>query len=597
MKKIVNRSHRLWPPLSQFMSMSVPVGLLSFLTIFTISFFLFKSVTAYAVSASELSGPQTSMESKALKVALIHFSVAYKQPDQNLEKLKDLHRKAADQGAKLILNTELALSGYSFSSREDVAPFTQPPTPTGQAVGEMAKLAKELGVYIGITFPERDPETQSFYNSAVVLSPKGDMICRYHKIWGEKRWARPGSPLQDNTFETPWGRMGVAICADSYFSLIPRTLALKGADLIWIPANWPPTGGIDPLTLWQVRARENGIYLAACNRTGKDKTMDCSKAVSAVIAPDGTVMEKIVSPTSDLLLVDIPLDRNGKIAHEQRKARMALRNVDLYRQIYLDPWTENLTGYYQLPEPGLLTIHCLIPENSDSDGNNVNIIKTIEKQVSRHQSAAPSLSSGASLWLLPQTAPGTIDTDQLMRLAAKHNVAFALSISSASSTSSVSKDETPHSSILVTEKEVRSFVEDVVERKGSDQFPYTILHFGPAALAMVPMDAFRHPELGIVLAKLGCDMVLLSEPTLSASDVLMGTIRTIDQLAIAACSPSSAFIAHMKNPLSNLKVMQRHQPGVCTFELNTAETRRKQFYDRADFDVILKIDSIENAHQ
>ena len=569
MKKPVNRQLQLAHPVSMVMPVAV------FLFFLIIALFLLESVIVHDAAANTL--PQKSAEPAFLKVALIHFSVTYKQPDQNLEKLKDLHRKAADQGAKLILNTELALSGYSFSSREDVAPFTQPPT--GHTVREMAKLANELGVYIGITFPERDPETQSFYNSAVVLSPKGDMICHYHKMWGEKRWARPGSPLQDNTFDTPWGRMGVAICADSYFSLIPRTLALKGADLVWIPANWPPTGGIDPLTLWQVRARENGIYLAACNRTGKDKTMDCSKAVSTVIAPDGSVMEKMISPTSDLLLVEIPLDRNGKIAHGQRKARMALRNVDLYRQIYLDPWTENLTGYYQLPKPGKITIHCLIPEDAKTDLNSIQQMEAIEKQVMQHQS------SGTSLWVLPQTKPGEIDTTQFMRLAAKHSTAFAFSVASDL------EEKTAPASILVTSRGATSFIEDGVGKKGAGKFPYKILHLGPAALAMVPMDALRHPELGLVLAKLGCDMVLLSEATIPASDVRMGTIRTIDQLAIAGCSPSRAFIANMKNPLSDLKIIQRNHPGVCTLELDTSETRKKKFYGRADFDVILNTDS------
>ena len=222
----------------------------------------------------------------SLKIALVHFSVAYKQPDQNLAALKELHRRAAREGARIIFNTELALSGYSFSSRDDVAPFSQ--TLSGSAVQEMAALAKELHVFIGITFPEQDPDTHSYYNAAVVLSPEGKVVCRYHKIYGEKRWARPGNPFQEGVFDTPWGRVGVAVCADSYFGLIPRTLALKGADLLWVPANWPPTGMISPLDVWRTRALENGIYVAACNRTGKDRVMDCTKAVSAVIAPDGT---------------------------------------------------------------------------------------------------------------------------------------------------------------------------------------------------------------------------------------------------------------------------------------------------------------------
>ena len=199
---------------------------------------LLKRITAALLLTALCSFSAAASIGPSLKIALVHFNVAYKQPGQNLEKLKQLHREAAAQGAKLILNTELALSGYSFSSRADIRPFTQ--TLDGEDLQEMADLARELSVYIGFTFPERDPETDSFYNAVAVYSPEGKMILGYHKIYGEKRWARAGSPYQNNVFPTPWGRIGVAICADSYFGLIPRTLALKGVDLIWVPANWPP---------------------------------------------------------------------------------------------------------------------------------------------------------------------------------------------------------------------------------------------------------------------------------------------------------------------------------------------------------------------
>ncbi len=156
---------------------------------------------------------------------------------KNLRDLIALHREAAAKGARLILNTELALSGYSFSSRSDVRPFTR--TLEDRDIRAMAALAQELSVYIGMTFPQRDPATDSFYNAAAVFSPEGEMVLNYRKVTGEKRWARAGNPMQESTFETPWGRVGVAVCADSYFGLIPRTLALKGADLVWVPANWP----------------------------------------------------------------------------------------------------------------------------------------------------------------------------------------------------------------------------------------------------------------------------------------------------------------------------------------------------------------------
>jgi len=138
-----------------------------------------------AMAASPTSG--------SLKIALVHYAVKHKDPARNLKALLELNRKAARQGARLILNTELALSGYSFSSRQDIAPYTE--TAQGKTMVAMAALAREQKVYIGITFPEQDPVTQSYYNSAFVLDPGGKTICRYRKIYGERRWARPGRPF------------------------------------------------------------------------------------------------------------------------------------------------------------------------------------------------------------------------------------------------------------------------------------------------------------------------------------------------------------------------------------------------------------------
>lgn len=501
---------------------------------------------------------------KYLKIALVHFNVKYKKPKQNLISLEALHRKAANQGAKIIFNAELAVTGYSFSSRSDVGPYTQ--TDKGNAVDTMIKLAKELKVYIGITFPERDSNTGIYYNTAVVISPHGKTVCKYRKIscYLERTWARPGSPYQDGIFDTPWGRFGVAICSDSYFGLIPRTMALKGVDLLWVPATWPSIGELSPLNVWQARAIENGFYLVACNRTGKEPIMDCSKAISAVIAPDGTPMVKKKSQDSSLLFANIPLNENGQISSLFREERMAARNVDLYRQIYIDPLEEDSTRYDQLPKPGKITVHSLL---AGSDGMVIQkIIKHIKKSIN---------STDPRLWVLPMIRLSTQDEKRLIQIAKAHNGAFALNISDNM------KDREP---VLITGKGIQPFVEN----KKNAPFSFKLLKFGPAVIAMIPMTAMRHPELGIVMEKLRCDIVLVSEIGLSSSDMRIGTIRTSNGLSIAASSFNTAFVAQMDEMRTNLKIVKAQKPGFCTFIVDTKLSRKKIFFNRIDFDRLLK---------
>ena len=110
--------------------------------------------------------------SRFLKLGLVHLEVQYKQPQANRADLLALNREAAGRGAHLILNTELALSGYSFLSREDIHKYTE--TETGETLAGLTEIAREHKTYIGIGLAERDESTGIYYNSAFVLGPEGD---------------------------------------------------------------------------------------------------------------------------------------------------------------------------------------------------------------------------------------------------------------------------------------------------------------------------------------------------------------------------------------------------------------------------------------
>jgi predicted amidohydrolase len=85
---------------------------------------------------------------------------------------------------------------------------------------------------------------------------------------------------------------------------MPRITALRGADLLLIPANWPPSG-LDPVELWRARAIENGFFVAGCNRTGIDLKMDCRPGNPASIPPGGQLLRE-KSETSRIFEVKRP---------------------------------------------------------------------------------------------------------------------------------------------------------------------------------------------------------------------------------------------------------------------------------------------------
>lgn len=490
-----------------------------------------------------------------LRIALIHLNVKREQPDQNLAELLRLFNQAADQGAKIVAGPEMSLSGYSFESREEVAALAQ--TADGPAGSALAELARTRQIFIVAAWAERDPVTGIFYNSAFVFGPDGARLIQYRKVNAESRWACPGPAVQDNTFDTPWGRLGVLVCADSYHALMPRVTALKGADLIIVPANWP-SSGLAPRSIWRMRARENGCYLAAVNRTGLDKNMDCRSGRSCLIGPGGELLLDRQSDDSALMLAELPLDEQGRLPGIQRQAIMDSRRPEAYyRALGNFSSINDLTGFLKLPSPGLLDIHCLTP------GSGEDPLDCFEEHYEQF--------NPGSLVLLPRHQYSDQALDRLQLLA------------SAASLAVVAARKSDGLVCFWKGPEARRW--SLPDESGFHEgFPR--VDFGPARIMVAPLKDLLHPELALSAAKWGCDLAVCSEHSLAKDNLEMVALRPIEQIAVAACAKNGAAIG---------LIPQGHQSGRgaraiagdrCSYVLDTNETRRKRFQDRIDFDAL-----------
>src|SRR5262249_58464780 len=86
---------------------------------------------------------------------------------------------------------------------------------------------------------------------------------------GVDRFVVPGDALP--VWDTSLGRIGVEICYDLRFPEVTRTLALKGADIVCHPTNFPMAARIQTEVITTARAAENRIYLLTANRVGNER--------------------------------------------------------------------------------------------------------------------------------------------------------------------------------------------------------------------------------------------------------------------------------------------------------------------------------------
>lgn len=183
--------------------------------------------------------------------------------DANVATLERMARQAARDGADVVVTPEGFVEGYVWHddlpkdfTRERYIEVGE--TVDGPVMTRLAALAAELHVYLAVGFAERRDE--HMYNSVAVLSPTGDIASLYAKTHtaDDDEWFNSRG-TEFPVFDTPFGRFGTLICMDRQLPETSRILAVKGAQVILVPA-WGMYGEINDVMM-RTRAFENGVYI------------------------------------------------------------------------------------------------------------------------------------------------------------------------------------------------------------------------------------------------------------------------------------------------------------------------------------------------
>lgn len=237
-----------------------------------------------------------------VKVAVVQIQPLLMEKTSNLEKIARFARQAADQGARLAVFPECALTGYALT-KDEAASIAEPiPGPASEALVE---LCSKLDLAIMVGTLESD-EAGQLYNTAILADPAG-VRARYRKTHlptlGVDRFVTPGDELTAPV-ETAFGRAGMLICYDLRFPEPARVLALAGAQLILLSTAWPQAASLYPDFIVSARAAENHLYLLAANRIGEERgTTYLGRSVIA--DPNGHILAQADQFEETILFADI----------------------------------------------------------------------------------------------------------------------------------------------------------------------------------------------------------------------------------------------------------------------------------------------------
>ena len=203
-----------------------------------------------------------------------------KSVEENIAKADKMVRKAASEGAKIILLPELFERQYFCQERNYDYYLYARSLEEDEAVNHFKKVAAELEVVLPISFYEKDVNV--FYNTTAVIDADGSVLGIYRKThipddhyYQEKFYFTPGD-TGFRVFQTRFGTIGIGICWDQWFPETARGMAVQGAEILFYPTaiGSEPILEVDSMPHWrrcmQGHAACNVIPVVAANRIGEE---------------------------------------------------------------------------------------------------------------------------------------------------------------------------------------------------------------------------------------------------------------------------------------------------------------------------------------
>lgn len=235
------------------------------------------------------------MDERKITAAAVQMS-STPNKEENLETAERLIRASVSSGAELVALPELwSCHGLEKVHRENAEPV---PGPTTQFLGG---LARELGVYLlGGSILEGDALSTKLHNTSTFFRPDGEISAVYRKIhlfdvratdreYLESRTISPGTEIV--TAKGGGATVGLSVCYDVRFPELYRSLALRGAQVLMVPAAFTLQTGKDHWELLlRARAVENQAFVVAPAQWGRKADGRWTYGRSIIVDPWGTVL-------------------------------------------------------------------------------------------------------------------------------------------------------------------------------------------------------------------------------------------------------------------------------------------------------------------
>jgi len=240
----------------------------------------------------------------------------------NLIEADRLISDAVASGAQLIVLPEnFGFLGQTEADKLNIAEVEG----EGPMQDFLAQQSAKHGIWIvGGTVPMQSDDSGHVRSACLVFNDKGERVARYDKIhlfdvhidasnenYNESETIEPGDEVV--VIETPFGKMGIAICYDLRFPELFRHMLDAGMELIVLPSAFTATTGrVHWEVLVRARAVENLCYVVAADQGGFHVNGRETHGDSMIVDPWGQVLDHLPSG-SGFILAEMDREQVSKV--------------------------------------------------------------------------------------------------------------------------------------------------------------------------------------------------------------------------------------------------------------------------------------------
>lgn len=269
---------------------------------------------------------------KDVRVAAVCMHSETADIDGNLAKTEAFADKASNMDVDIICFPELSLTGYTLNAPGRICfDFS-----FGRAVERVLDVARRKGLLIIAGIAEPAGGRRPFITQ-IVAGPSG-LLGSYRKTHlSPKEKGKYSAGDKIDLFFYKGVNFGISLCYEAHFPEIHTVMALKGADIIFIPHASPRGSPAEKNQSWlrhlPCRAFDNAAFVVACNQVGNTQEGYSFPGIVMVFDPIGRLMGHYTGDHEEMVVVDLRERDLAEVRNHSMKYFISHRRPELYVDI------------------------------------------------------------------------------------------------------------------------------------------------------------------------------------------------------------------------------------------------------------------------